>query len=631
MFALKLFGGLSLESDDAPIGPGAQQRRRLTLLALLALADERGISRDRVQAHLWPESSSANARHALDQLLYSSRRELGSDSIFTTTTALRLNPSVVRPDLWLFDSAIRAGDWQQAVDLYAGPLLDGVHLVPSVELEQLVDAERTRREHDYHRALESLARLATAEGRNAESIQWWRRRASSEPLSASVTLELMRVLASAGDRHAAIQHARVYQRLVRETLEIEPDPSVETFAQSIAATPIASASITAALLSPSTLAPSPVESDSDPRPRRAPRLRSIGIAAAFMVAAAFLPFLRSTSSGRSLTDASATSNARMPDTEVQTLYLRGRAAWNKRTRDGLNESVVLYRRATDRDPLYAAAYTGLAESYAMLGYFGFAPPDAMFPKARAAALRALELDPTDGEAYAALGQVLASEHRWADAEKAYRRGIELTPNSATLHQWYGLLLSYVGRAHEAAVETAQASRLDPLSVQINNMYGMMLYYDGDLAGALRQYERTVVDEPDSAWVRQNPWVLANFARVAAAAGRYDQALRLVNRALLVVPNSPRARFDLATVYVLKGDTAAAEAAFAPADKSDPQYPTDRAFLYAALGDIPNAYRWVDRVHDWPLPALVTLTNERLLARFRVDPRYERLLKKLSIK
>jgi len=148
MFALKLFGGLSLESDDAPIGPGAQQRRRLTLLALLALADERGISRDRVQAHLWPESSSANARHALDQLLYSSRRELGSDSIFTTTTALRLNPSVVRPDLWLFDSAIRAGDWQQAFDLYAGPLLDGVHLVPSVELEQLVDAERTRREHD---------------------------------------------------------------------------------------------------------------------------------------------------------------------------------------------------------------------------------------------------------------------------------------------------------------------------------------------------------------------------------------------------------------------------------------------------------------------------------------------------
>ena len=163
------------------------------------------------------------------------------------------------------------------------------------------------------------------------------------------------------------------------------------------------------------------------------------------------------------------------------------------------------------------------------------------------------------------------------------------------------------------------------------MYGMMLYYDGDIEGALRQYERTVVDEPDTAWVRQNPWVLTNFARVAAAAGRYDQAIRLVNRALVVVPTSPRARFGLATAYVLKGDTAAAEAAFARADSTDPQYATDRAFLYAVLGDMPTAYRWIDRVHDWPLPALVALTNEPLLARFRADPRYEDLLKSVSMR
>ena len=642
MFALKLFGGLSLESEHAPIGPGPQQRRRLSLLALLALADERGISRDRVQAHLWPESTSANSRHALEQLLYTTRRELGPDSILSTTNALRLNPRVVSSDLSLFDSAIRAGDWRRAVELYTGPLLDGVHLVAGIEFEQFVDAERMRREHDYRRALDSLARSAMIDGDSAEAVRWWRQRASSEPLSAPVTLELMRALVAAGDRHAAVQHARLYQRLARETLEIEPDPSVEALAQSIAAAPLATPRTTpSAPLSVSTdsrntvgwTSPRPVSHgrDSDPRRRRTSRLRTIGIAAGLTLMAAFLPVIRSGSFGRTGTGASANAAERTADPRARALYLRARAAWSKRTKEGLNESVVLYRLATDRDPMYAAAYTGLAESYAMLGYFSFAPADAMFPKARAAALRALELDPTAGEAYAALGQVLASEHRWVDAEKAYRRGIELAPNNATLHQWYGLLLAYVGRAHEAAVQTAQASSLDPLSVQINNMYGMMLNYDGDLAGALRQYQRTVVDEPDSAWVRQNPWVLANFARVAAAAGRFDQAIRLVNRALVVVPNSPRARLDLAMAYVLKGDTAAAEAAFAGADSTDPQYATDRAFLYAELGDIANAYRWVDRVHDWPLPALVTLTNEPLLARFRADPRYKDLLKSLSIK
>jgi len=657
MFALKLFGGLALGSDGAPLGPGAQQRRRLGLLALLALAGERGMSRDRVQAYLWPESTSGNARHALDQLLYTTRRELGPDSILTTGNALHLNPRVVGPDLWLFDSAIRSGAWRHAVDLYAGPLLDGIHPASDVEFEQLVDGERMRREHDYHSALEWLARSAMTGGDAAEAVRWWRQRAASEPSSAPVAVELMRALAAAGDRHAAIQHARIYQRMVRETLEIEPDPSVEALAQSLVAallsvTPSTSLPVAAIPLVPAVAVQHPSSSPAaaPPMPRRASRptsrRRRVWLAAGFVLVAAFVPFMRANPFGRdrakAFANASELPNARDPnrsimgarqttDPRAQSSYLRARAAWNTRTKQGLDQSVVLYRLAIDRDPMYAAAYTGLAESYAMLGYFSFAPADAMFPKARAAALRALELDPNAGEAYAALGQVLASEHRWADAEAAYRRGIELAPNSATLHQWYGLLLSYVGRAREAATQAGLASHLDPLSVQINNMYGMMLYYAGDLSGALRQYERTVVDEPDSAWVRQNPWVLANFARVAAAAGRYDQAIRLVDRALVVVPTSPRARFDLASAYVLKGDTAAAEAAFAQADSTDPQYATDRAFLYAARGDIGNAYRWIARVHDWPLPALVTLTNEPMLARFRADPRYKDLLRTVAIR
>jgi tetratricopeptide (TPR) repeat protein len=199
-----------------------------------------------------------------------------------------------------------------------------------------------------------------------------------------------------------------------------------------------------------------------------------------------------------------------------------------------------------------------------------------------------------------------------------------------VHQWYALLLSYVGRAHEAAVHTGHASQLDPLSVQINNMYGMMLYYDGDLQGALRQYDRTVVAEPDSAWVRQNPWVLSNFARVAAMAGRHEQALHLASRAVEVVPRHPRALFDLAAVYAIDGDAKQAMAVFARADSTHPHYAFYRAWLHAMLGELDEAYVWLDKIDEWALPSLVALNNDPTLATLRADPRFERVRKKLSL-
>jgi tetratricopeptide (TPR) repeat protein len=325
-----------------------------------------------------------------------------------------------------------------------------------------------------------------------------------------------------------------------------------------------------------------------------------------------------------------TASSGKRDSQALSLYLRGRTAWNKRTKDGLDSAVVLFRSAIERDPLYAAAYAGLADAYAMIGYFGYAPGDAMFPKAKAAASRALELDPSAGEAYAALGQALAWQHEWAESENAYRRAITLVPNDATVHQWYALMLAYVGRAHEAVIHTAQASRLDPLSVQINNMYGMMLYYDGDLAGALRQYDRTVLDEPDSAWVRQNPWVLSNFARVAAVGGRHEQALRLAERALVVVPSNPRAVLDLASVYVRAGDSAQARAVFARADATHPHYAFYRAWLHALLGERDDAFSWLDKMDEWPLPALIALANDPSFAKVRADARYRRIENRLRI-
>jgi tetratricopeptide (TPR) repeat protein len=180
------------------------------------------------------------------------------------------------------------------------------------------------------------------------------------------------------------------------------------------------------------------------------------------------------------------------------------------------------------------------------------------------------------------------------------------------------------------VHTGHASQLDPLSVQVNNMHGMMLYYAGDLDGALRQYERTVDAEPDSAWVRENPWVMTNFSRVAAAAGRYTLAVRLAARALEVVPAHPRPAIDLAYAYVAAGQPDSARAAFARADGTHPHYAVYRALLHGLLGERDEAFAWFDRVTEWPLPSLVTLNCEPRLATLRNDPRFRRIRERLDM-
>ena len=657
MFVVQVLGGLALTSTNGPVPTGALQRRRMSLLALLALSRERGMSRERIQAYLWPESDASRARHALEQLLYATRRDLGAEAVASSAMDLHLNPDVVQADVWAFDNAIRVEAWEVAVGLYGGPLLNGQHLADSTELERWMDSERVQREQDYLRALGGLARAASQRGDTADAVRWHRLRAAADPVSVPIVLDLMRALEASGDRGAAIQQARTFQQLVVATLDLEPDPAVQSLASAIAARTEAVPNVPAVGAygdaAPSETGGGRSGLDSPEQPAAAPKLRSgarLGLwkGAGLLVALAGLAVLLAVRS-RSLASGSESATAdagHMPapnaersgrvlatgpgNPEARALYLRGRTLWEKRTQGGLNEAVVVFRQATEREPGYAAAWSGLAQSYALLGYFGFAPADAMFPKARAAALRAIALDSAPGEAYAALGQALAWQHSWAEAEAAYQQAVRLEPQDATAHQWYALLLAYLGRAREAAMHTGRASQLDPLSVQVNNMHGMMLYYAGDTAGALRQYERTVDAEPDSAWVRQNPWVLTNFSRVAAAAGRKTLAVRLVERALEVVPSHPRPLFDLAYAYVAAGEPKTARVVFARADTAHPHYAAYRALLHGILDEPDEAFAWFDRLREWPLPSLVSLNCEPRLAVLRADPRFEKVRRRLNL-
>jgi DNA-binding SARP family transcriptional activator len=231
MLRINTLGGWGLARADGT--PQVIPAQRVTLVALLVASGDRGVTRDKAAALLWPESSDENARHSLGQAVYALRRDAASADVVLGSTTLRLNADVVACDAWQLEAAARAGDAARVADLYAGPFLDGVRLRGSAELEHLMDAERARLAALFVQAAESLARAAASDGDSRAATAWWRRLAAVQPLSSRTALELVRSLAASGDRTAALDAARVHETLVREELDAEPDPAFSAFVEAL--------------------------------------------------------------------------------------------------------------------------------------------------------------------------------------------------------------------------------------------------------------------------------------------------------------------------------------------------------------------------------------------------------------
>ena len=276
MLRLRTFGGLSLERDGAPIDGASTQRKALAVLAQLAVAGDRGVSRSKLVGRLWAERDEELARRALAQALYQLRQSLREDTLVLGAAELRLHPAMIASDVGEFECAIAAGDLIRAAEVYKGPFLDGVYISDAPEFERWVDGERARLAAAYAKAVECLA---TAPGTApADAVLWWRMLANADPLNARHALGLMRALAAAGNTAAALDHARVYEALVREELDAEADASIVAYARALRAhaptapTPGLAAPPLAAppLAAPPLAAQPPISTPSDvaPRPRR---------------------------------------------------------------------------------------------------------------------------------------------------------------------------------------------------------------------------------------------------------------------------------------------------------------------------------------------------------------------------
>jgi tetratricopeptide (TPR) repeat protein len=316
------------------------------------------------------------------------------------------------------------------------------------------------------------------------------------------------------------------------------------------------------------------------------------------------------------------------DPEAYQLYLKGRFQWNKRTIEALKQAAEFFKQAIEKDPNYALAYSGLAQTYVLFPFYGIASPKASMPQAKASALRALGIDDSLAEAHAALGKyLLFFEFDRAGGEKELRRAIELNPNYATAHHWLGLdLLTVLKRFDEAIPEMKRAEELDPLSPVISADAGLALVYARRYDEAIAQTKHALSLDPNFFNARYTlGYAYDGKTLYAEAIAEYRKALALNDdpyaKAFLVrsLAKSGQRTDALKLVEEVKSESAT---------RYVPNYCL--AMAYTALGDREEAFALLEKDIAEHSSFVSVLAVEPALDDLRDDPRFKAMLRRLNL-
>src|SRR6266542_3579356 len=314
--------------------------------------------------------------------------------------------------------------------------------------------------------------------------------------------------------------------------------------------------------------------------------------------------------------------------EAYEAYLKGRYMWNKRTVDSLEKALVYFQQAIRLDPNYSLAYVGLADTYTLLSFFTLAAPSEAFPKAKAAAERALTIDNTLAEAYTALGQYKAYyEWDWNGAEDEFQKGIALNPNYPLLHHWRSLNLIAMGRMDDARSAMQRALELDPLLLITNVNLGRIDYYEGRYDQAIKQYQRAL--ELDKNFMRTH----LRLGLAYVQQGRYNEALIEYNKALEIAGDTPQIRAHIAHVMAVSGKKSNALGALAALlARAKRQYvpPYDIALVYVGLDQRDKAFEWLEKAYNDHSTEMIYFKVDPVLSGLRTDPRYQDLLRRMRL-
>jgi len=324
----------------------------------------------------------------------------------------------------------------------------------------------------------------------------------------------------------------------------------------------------------------------------------------------------------------ALKNVKVVNPQAYESFLKGRYFWNKRTADGLKVALAYFNQAIDEDPNYAQAYSGLADTYALLGDWQYAvmTPKEALPKAKAAAIKALELDGALGEAHNSLAFCLDGfDWDFDSAGKEFRRAIELNPGYATAHHWYAWHLSLSGRYNEAIAEMRKAEDLDPLSLIINADLAELLVLAHSYDESIGQSRKTIEMDPNFALAHNQ------LAQAYLQKHMNDEAVAELQKAAQLSGGSPTVMANLARAYAASGKRSETAKLLSDLKKrSDPSYShaSEIAVIYAALGDKDQAMSWLEKGYEERF-------NPGVLLRpgfdpLRSDPRFQELVRRIGL-
>jgi TolB-like protein/DNA-binding winged helix-turn-helix (wHTH) protein/Flp pilus assembly protein TadD len=324
----------------------------------------------------------------------------------------------------------------------------------------------------------------------------------------------------------------------------------------------------------------------------------------------------------------ALKSAKVVNPEAYVSYLKGRYFWNKRTGDSLKVALAYFSQAIEEDPKYARAYSGLADTYALLGDWQYAvmTPKEALPKAKAAAIKALELDSTLGEAHNSLAFCLDGfDWDFESAGKEFLRAIELNPGYATAHHWYAWHLALLHRYEEAIAEMKKAENLDPLSLVINADLAELLVLAGSYDESIQQSRKTIEMDPNFGLAHNH------LAQAYLKKQMNNEAVAELQRAVELSGSSPTCIANLARAYVASGKRIQAEKLLSDLKKRSNlshSFASEIAVIYVALGDTDQAITWLKKGYEERFNPGVLLRPG--LDPIRSDPRFEDLMSRIGL-
>src|SRR5690242_10818017 len=325
------------------------------------------------------------------------------------------------------------------------------------------------------------------------------------------------------------------------------------------------------------------------------------------------------------------------DAEAYQLYLKGRYFWNKRNEEGFRNGIEYFKKAEEKDPTFALAFSGLADSYALLSDIGVARPVDEMPKAKAAAERAVDADPALAEAYTSRAFVkLAYDWDWLGAQSDFQQALKLNPKYPTAHQWYASYLMQMGKFSLAKEEIEEAHNLDPLSPIISSNTGLYSYYEHNYDDAIAKYKLTLQTDPDF-WVARHYLALAYVQK-----GMHDEAIKELRSLIKAPANGPvseevvasdtEASASLGFAYAMAGKKAEAHDILNKLQSlSQRRYVSDLYFaiVYAGLKDNDHAIEYLNKAFDARHPGLVLIRIEPMFDALRGDERFKTLIKRFE--